>query len=74
MISKKLPPLRPSYMCYARKGDRLKTTSPSFATGEQTRNGTLWFQFRLGLSDSIKDELARVGVPESQEALFKLVV
>lgn len=37
-------------------------------------NVTLHFQFHLGVSVPFKDELAHVGVPETLEELFALVI
>lgn len=37
-------------------------------------SAALCYQFRLGLSEPLKDELARVGVPESLEALIDLTI
>ena len=37
-------------------------------------NAALCYQFRLGLSETLKDELARVGVPETLEALINLTI
>lgn len=37
-------------------------------------DAALRHQFRMGLSDSLKDELARVGVPDTLEALKHLAI
>lgn len=45
-----------------------------WSTDTQWNDAALRHQFRIGLSESLKDELARVGVPNTLEALITLTI
>ena len=45
-----------------------------WSTDTHWNDAALRHQFRLGLSESLKDELARVGIPETLEALITLAI
>lgn len=55
--------------------ERPRTILLNLDTGVLIRTGTMLpfrYQFRMELSDPLKDELARVGVPQSLDALINL--
>lgn len=45
-----------------------------WSSDTQWNDAALRYQFRLGLSENLKDELARVGIPDSLEELITLAI
>lgn len=75
MTRKEPPPLSPPFMPCNEADNLWRNTIVEFSKWSANtgwNNAALKYQFRLGMSKALKDELARVEAPASLENLIQL--